>query len=978
MKAALHPWKLDVPAALAALVAGGLGLGLNAFPLSIGSDLHLIFGPIFPLIIALTFGPLYGMVAALLAGLATVWLWGHGLALPFLAAQAFVVGWCVRRWKWRALFADAVFWVGISPLLYFLHVRSGVYPDGLGPAVAFKYVVNGLLCTTLADSSLGWPAFGRLLARYGARLPENTMAARLTRVLTLVAVVPACALSAWYAHAASNQQEQEVRAELTTQTRFVANVLSDKLLVARQDVIILANRLSEMPDDPAAVARRLQRYHQHAFLFETLLVADTAGKVIASSPVVSEPQLNVAGHPYLQAALSGQNVVISDGLHCPVPAGKDPCIAFAAPIRLPDGSVRGVVEGRMTTTQLSRLLSGSVAHRGEPFHLVVLDWQSQVLATNRPDLFPLLAKTRLSDIRAYDRALWLPIPASGKEARFWVWQEREPETGWRCYALVPFAVVHQRAATVFIPFLLAIPFVLFVVAWASGVTVRRVMRPLDELTATARVLATDPERAPDILPDSPNGQTLPATQLPAEIAHLTEAFHAMARQVGKTMSYLRATNIELEIARQRLEDARDNLERELAARTAEIERREEARLRSQKLELLGHLTGGIAHNFNNLLTVILSYSSLELSRRAPDDPACKGLQSIRRAAERGRDLVKQLMAYSRASEASAALCFPLHDALRTVQGMVERLFNEEVELTTNFAAGEVFVYAIPQELEQVFLNLLVNARDAMPNGGTISLETTLVADTAAEAGGVVFPAGSRLEDFLAAQPVVRISVRDTGTGIPPEVMARLCEPFFTTKEQHKGTGLGLSTALGTITSAGGLLRVESEVGKGTAFHVYLPVANQPAAGVPASGSQRLSFLKPSAQARRVLVVEDDPDVRATVEAALLAGGFAVVEARDGQAAWNIIQQQAGRFDLVVTDVRMPNVNGVQLASSIWETYPDLPVLFISGYADRDDTRQSFAFRDNLIYKPFTAAEIVEKVKSMMDRNAAEYVTRETE
>ena len=266
----------------------------------------------------------------------------------------------------------------------------------------------------------------------------------------------------------------------------------------------------------------------------------------------------------------------------------------------------------------------------------------------------------------------------------------------------------------------------------------------------------------------------------------------------------------------------------------------------------------------------------------------------------------------------------------------------------------------------------------MPNGGTISLETTLVADTAAEAGGVVFPAGSRLEDFLAAQPVVRISVRDTGTGILPEVMARLCEPFFTTKEQHKGTGLGLSTALGTITSAGGLLRVESEVGKGTAFHVYLPVAEQPASGVPTSGSHRLSFLKPSAQAQRVLVVEDDPDVRATVGAALLAGGFAVVEARDGQAAWNIIQQQAGRFDLVVTDVRMPNVNGVQLASSIWETYPDLPVLFISGYADREDTGQSFAFRDNLIYKPFTAAEIVEKVKSMMDRNAAEYVTRETE
>ncbi len=970
MKDTFPLWKLDVPAALAALVAGGLGLGLNAFPLSIGSDLHLIFGPIFPLIIALTFGPLYGMVAALLAGLATVWLWGHGLALPFLVAQAFVVGWCVQRWGWRALVADTVFWIGISPLLYFLQVCSGVYPDGLGPAVAFKYVVNGLLCTTLANSSLGWAAFGRLLARYGARLPENTLAARLTRVLTLVAVVPACTLAAWYAHAASNQKEQEVRAELTTQVWFMVNVVADKALEGRQDVTVLADRLSGMPDDPDAIARELRRFHQHYFLFETLLVADTTGKVLASSPALSEHELKLADHPHFQAVLSGQAVTISDGLHCMV-KGQDSCVAFAAPIRLPDGRVRGVVEGRMTTNRLSRLLSSSVAHRGEPFHMVVLDRQSQVLATNHPDLFPPLSKTALSDIRAYDRALWLPVPASGQEARFWVCQEPEPETGWRCYALVPFAVVHQRAATVFIPFLVAIPFVLFVVAWASSVTVRRVMRPLDELTATARVFSTDPERAPDILPGSPNGQSLPA-----EIAHLTEAFRSMAVQVGKTLTHLRATNIELEIARQRLEDARDNLERELAARTAEIERREEARLRSQKLELLGHLTGGIAHNFNNLLTVILSYSSLELSRRAPDDPSCKGLQSIRRAAERGRDLVKQLMAYSRAGEANAALCFPLHDTLRTVQGMAERLFNEEVELTSNFAAGEVFVCAVPQELEQVFLNLLVNARDAMPNGGAISLETSLVTDAGAEAGGVVFPAGSHLEELLPAQPVVRISVRDTGTGIPPEVMPRLCEPFFTTKEQHKGTGLGLSTALGTITSAGGLLRVESEVGRGTTFHVYLPLVNRPASGVSTSGSHRLSFLKPSVQARQVLVVEDDPEVRATVSAALLAGGFAVVEARDGQAAWNLIQQQGGRFDLVVTDVRMPNVNGVQLASSIWETYPDLPVLFISGYTDRQDTGQSFAFRDNLIYKPFTAAEIVEKVRSMVDKDTSEYVMRE--
>jgi signal transduction histidine kinase/ActR/RegA family two-component response regulator len=970
MKAALRLWKLDTPAVLAALVAGGLGLALNTFPLPVGSDLHLIFGPIFPLGIALTFGPIYGMGAALLAGLATVWLWGHGLALPFLAAQAFVVGWCVQRWKWRALSADAAFWAGVSPLLYLLHVRSEVYATGFGLVVAFKYVVNGLLCTTLADSCLGWPLCGRLLAWHGGRLYDDTLVDRLTRVLTLVAVVPACALAVWYARTASNQQEHEVRNELASQARMIVSVIRDKTLEGRQDVTVLADRLAEMPNDPAAVARELWRFHRHCLLLETILVADTTGKIIASSPALAEQQLNVADHPHFRAALSGQTVAISDGLRR-LDYARDPWVAFAAPIRLPDGTLRGVVDGRMTMAQLSQMLATCAANWREPLYLVILDRQLRVLAASAPELFPPLTKTAFSDIQTRDRPLWLPVPASGEEARFWVWQEQEPETGWRCYALVPFAVVHERAVTVFISFLLVILFVLFAAAWVSRGIARLVMQPLNELTATAQALAADPERASDIL----SRQNLPVMRLPAEIAHLTEAFQAMAVQVGKTMSHLRTTNTELEIARQRLEEARNNLERELAARTAEIERREEARLRSQKLELLGQLTSGIAHNFNNLLTVILSYSSLELSRRAPDDPSCKGLQSIRRAAERGRDLVKQLMAYSRASEASAPLCFPLHDALRTVQGMIERLFNEEVELTTNFTAGEVFVCAVPQELEQVFLNLLVNARDAMPNGGSVCLETALVTDAATETGGLVFPAGSRLEALLASQPVVRISVRDTGTGIPPEVMPRLCEPFFTTKAQHKGTGLGLSTALETITAAGGLLRVESEVGKGTTFHVYLPVVGQPASSVTTSGAQRLSFLKPSVQARWVLVVEDDPDVRATVSAALLAGGFAVVEAKDGQAAWNLIQQQAGRFDLVVTDVRMPNVNGIQLASCIQETYPDLPVLFISGYADREDTGQQFAFGDNLLYKPFTAAEIVEKVKSMVDKNTATQSTK---
>ncbi|OYT72698.1 MAG: hypothetical protein CFK52_04595, partial [Chloracidobacterium sp. CP2_5A] len=472
--------------------------------------------------------------------------------------------------------------------------------------------------------------------------------------------------------------------------------------------------------------------------------------------------------------------------------------------------------------------------------------------------------------------------------------------------------------------------------------------------------------APEFLHQAKDARLPNAQQLPLEIAQLTEAFWAMATKLGETLERLRQTNIEREIAKQRLESAHSSLERALAERTAEIERREALRLQSQKLESLGRLTGGIAHNFNNLLTVILSYSALELDRCATDDRSRKGLLAIRRAAERGRDLIKQLMAYSRASDTSAAISLPLQDSLRAVQSMSEKLLGEDIELKMNLSASDVSVCAVPHELEQVFLNLLLNARDAMPKGGVITVETTVVTDGSSESGGSWLPSDADLVSLLARQGVARVSVRDTGTGLPPETISRLCEPFFTTKEQGKGTGLGLSTVFGTVTSIGGFLRVESEIGKGSVFHIYLPMTDK-ASESASHGSPRLALIKPSERALRVLLVEDERDVREAVTVALTAAGFSVIEARDGQEALTLFQRQAGRLDLVVSDVRMPNVNGIKLASVIREQCPSLPLLFISGYADKQDTGQHFVFEDNLLYKPFTTQEIVEKARAIIDK-----------
>ncbi|MFQ3581188.1 MAG: response regulator [Chloracidobacterium sp.] len=967
MKSASCPQKPYLGIGWATFVAGGLGFILNTFPVHLGNDLHLIFGVMLPLMAAMAFGPLWGLCAAVLAALATKLLWQHGLAIPFLAAEAFVVGWCVRRWRWNAVFADAAFWVVASPALYIVHVHSAFYPDGLGAGVALKYIVNGLLCATLADASLGIPAVSRLLARYGATFPDDTLAGRLTRLLTLVAVVPVCFLAIWYARAEYDRQLSEVKAELVAHGQSVVSVTGSQALEVRRSILDLADRLSEIPRERSALSREVVRFQTHHPVFETIIVTDAAGDIIVSHPMIPDAGLSIAGRTYVQSVLSTREPFISEGFqgngH-----GSARYVAFSAPLLSPDGAAQGVVAGWVAVTTLESAIAAGVAH-GDETPYVVVDRAGQILVTTQPDLFPPQARTSLAAVPTKERVIQFDLltppskPTDSEQvSHFWMWQSVEPITQWRCYTLVPFSVIRGRAALVFIPVLLAIPFVLLAATWASRLTTRLVMYPLSQVTEAARALAASPDR----LAAGQVDVVLDTQQLPVEIVHLTEAFHAMALKISETVAQLRSTNIELEIARQRLEDARDNLEKELARRTAEIERREKGRLQSQKLESLGQLAGGIAHNFNNLLTVVLSYSSLELGRRQPDDPICKSLNAIRRAAERGRDLVKQLMSYSRASDAMAAIEVSLQETARSVQGIADRLLGEEFELSVDLPNKEMTVKAVPQELEQVFLNLLLNARDAMPQGGRIAIEAALVTDASLETGGLWLPPTADLRQILTSQAVARVSVRDTGTGMTPEVMSRLCEPFFTTKPEGKGTGLGLSTVFGTVTSLGGSLRVESEVGKGTAFHVYLPVVDS-SVSPRVSGASRLHFIRPSEQSPSVLVVEDELDVRQTVMDALTAAGFRVIGAQDGAEAWDVIQQRGGRFDLVISDVRMPNVNGIKLASSIREHYPAMPVLFISGYADQRDTGQHFAFEDNLLYKPFTTSEIVEKARSMLDK-----------
>ena len=356
---------------------------------------------------------------------------------------------------------------------------------------------------------------------------------------------------------------------------------------------------------------------------------------------------------------------------------------------------------------------------------------------------------------------------------------------------------------------------------------------------------------------------------------------------------------------------------------------------AQKLEAVGQLAGGLAHDFNNLLTVIDGYAALLI---AEADPSAEGdLAMIRDAAARASALTRQLLTFSRAQTARPQVV-DVADLVAGVEVLLRRLIREDVDLLVTPAAAPTPVRVDPGQLEQVLVNLAINARDAMPDGGVLTIATDRVGDE------------------------VRVTVTDTGCGMTAEVAARVFEPFFTTKDQGHGTGLGLSTVYGIVTRAGGQIQVDSKPGGGTTFEVRLPAASAPATAVgEPAGPQRLT-----AGTGTILLVEDDPAVRRLTERILTTAGYEVLVGVDGEQALAV----AGRhetIDLLVTDVIMPGMNGQQLADRLTALRPGLPVIFTSAYTrgvltETVDDR-AVAFLD----KPFTAAALTEKIRTVLDR-----------
>ena len=375
-------------------------------------------------------------------------------------------------------------------------------------------------------------------------------------------------------------------------------------------------------------------------------------------------------------------------------------------------------------------------------------------------------------------------------------------------------------------------------------------------------------------------------------------------------------------------------------------------LQSQKLESVGRLAGGVAHDFNNYLTVINGYCDLLLSRLAPDDPDRAGLVDARRAGERAATLTRQLLAFGRQQILSPSPV-SLNQIVSSMETMLRCLVPENIDLATVLAPGLGAAMADTGQIEQVLMNLVTNARDAMPNGGTIRIETANVDLDSAT--------GERHRD-IAPGAYVTLAVTDTGVGMDERTRALIFEPFFTTKELGKGTGLGLAMVYGIVKQSGGAIAVRSEPGAGSAFTVYFPRVDAPAAQLPPTPVVE----RPRSGQGTVLLVEDQASVRGLIKRVLLSSGYHVMEAGSGPQALALPDSQVRSIDLLITDVVMPGMSGSELAKGLTARRKGLRVLFISGYAPNEAMRESIidpgvAF----LQKPFSPAQIIATVDEIL-------------
>jgi signal transduction histidine kinase/CheY-like chemotaxis protein len=728
-------------------------------------------------------------------------------------------------------------------------------------------------------------------------------------LLVMVAVLPSIGLLL----AAARESERRAEVALRGDAERLAHLLAEdqkRSIESAEGLLTGAARIASLayPIDPARCQAALADIRAQIPGFNNLSVVNPSGDILCAAVPRAHP-VNIADHVQFRRAVATR-AFSSGEYHIGRITGR-PSFHFGAPVIGPSGRLEAVLTAGLDLGAMQQRLDGHSVPEGAV--AVVTDAAGVVLARQPP---PVRGGERFDS----------PLVSAMLQGTSGEAEHRDPDGVERLYVYQPVMGPGDRPAmlvAVGLPTELARAQVrglfvqtmagfggvaLLAIALALFMGERLLALPLDRIIAAARRLS--------------RGDLAARTGVSrgrGEIGELAATFDEMARSLEKDAG------------------ARSRLEEQLR--------------HAQKMEAVGQLAGGIAHDFNNLLTAILSFARFVRHDLGEAHPSRPDVDEILASAERAATLTRQLLAFSRRQVLEPRV-LDLGETVRGVEKMLRRLIGEDVVLETRIAPGTGAVLADPGHVEQVILNLAVNARDAMPGGGRLVIEVA-DADASAAAGEGELPPG----------PLVRLSLHDTGVGIDEATLTRIFEPFFTTKPAGKGTGLGLSTVYGIVIQSGGAIRVKSAPGEGSTFSIYLPRADErPAPAAPSTEPRERRH-----KAETVLLVEDDASVRALARRALAQAGYEVLEAARPSEARAIAEQSTRRIHLLLTDVILPEQSGRELARELLELRPGLRVLYTSGYtaghlADDDVTASGHAF----LPKPFTPEQLLERVRDVLD------------
>jgi signal transduction histidine kinase len=482
---------------------------------------------------------------------------------------------------------------------------------------------------------------------------------------------------------------------------------------------------------------------------------------------------------------------------------------------------------------------------------------------------------------------------------------------------------------------------------------RNITGPLYELTGSATAISRgDDSRTVDIHQNDEIGQLAKAFNTMVE--QLRDSQRELERKVQERTAQLEEANRQLELLSEANAQKRTIAEKERTDALAALRHTEKQLIQSQKLEAVGRLAGGISHDFNNLLTVILGYSDIMKRNMQEGHPLRRNVEEIVRASERAASLTRQLLAFSR-KQVMQPKVVDLNTVVTDLEKMLRRMIGEDVELRVSLHGELGNIKADPVQLEQVLMNLVVNARDAMPRGGKLSIETSNIYLDEAYA-----------REHLSVVPgdYVMLAISDTGCGMDEETRLHIFEPFFTTKEQGKGTGLGLSMVYGIVRQSGGNIWVYSEEGRGTTFKIYFPRIAADAEDYKRSAQ----MCDVPRGAETILLVEDAELVRNLARQVLEGAGYRVLEAASAEAAIDLCERSNGdRIDLLLTDVVMPGMSGNEMSRILLSKQPGMPVLYMSGYTDDAIVQHGVLEAGiNFLQKPFTPGALALKVREVLD------------